>query len=148
MPNTDHARPGVQVAVYNSRQYDPTATIHTVDRRTATQIVLDNGHRYRVRDGSPVAADRSGRELLPYNDPAVVNARARAAAQDMSHRLEKLSRPGPQRAPWSQMDVATVKARLDEIAAVVDEARRAVGVIVSYSVTGTTPDQDCGETDE
>lgn len=139
--NTDFAQPGTVIAVYQDRLYgDATVTIRTVARRTANQIVLDNGDKYRVTDGLVVGDTAAGRQIRSYNDPTIVDARARQVAKAAVRALVEAAKPHPQKQPFDGMDLGQVRERLDQVAALVDQAVRDVGVIHSYFVTGTTPD--------
>lgn len=73
---------GGEVAVYITDTVAPPAVKRrTIARLTATQIVLDDDTRWRRKDRGPVGrqggvwATRS-EELLAFDDPKVVNARA------------------------------------------------------------------------
>lgn len=74
---------GRQVAVRDASHWNDRTTVHTVERLTATQIVLDNDARFR-RDTLHAVGAGLG-QLLPLNDPAVVRAR-------VNNRLERLRR--------------------------------------------------------
>jgi hypothetical protein len=140
MPNTDHAQPGTWVAVltgYAAGSY--RATVHTVDRRTATQIVLTNGDRFRIADGRIVGDAHSATELRPYNDRHVVDARVRGIARETTHEIDNYQRLERNRSPWEGMGADTVADRLNKIAAAVAFAVDAVAEIRRHQATGTTP---------
>lgn len=92
--DTSYATPGATVAVYDRRTIDgPWATVHTVARVTTTQIVLDNGTRWRRTDGKPVGyQDASGFHgpptLQPVNEPKVIGALARGAVLTAVERIK------------------------------------------------------------
>ncbi len=146
--NTDFAQPGTLVAVYDGHGSNATVSVHTVKRRTATQIVLDNGDKYRVSRGTRLGDDRRYQEIRPYNDPHVVDIRARQVAQTMASALIEAAKPHPQKQPFDGMDLFQVRERLDQLAAIVERARRDVGVIHTDFVNGTTPDPHTEEDED
>jgi len=56
----------VAVSLYTLSEY-PRYVLHTVQRITATQIILNNGVRYRKKNGWPLGVTY-GERLLPYTD--------------------------------------------------------------------------------
>ncbi len=138
--NTDFAQPGIQVAVLTDRLHGgSTVEIHTVERRTETQIVLDNGTRYRVRDGKPLGDIHSSREIRPYNDPRVVDVRARQIAQAVVKAITASASPHPQEAPFTRATLFPALNGLHEIAALVDAAILQVEDIRDNFLNDTIP---------
>ena len=84
---------GAQVAEYDTGGFDRgSVTFATVAKLTATQVVLDNGNRYRRRDLRSVKQRTSWSgyvELRAVDDQPVRDAVARRAIAGLSHRLEK-----------------------------------------------------------
>ncbi len=77
----DRIHEGAKVAVYDTSPHNERVAYATVQRVTATQIICDDGHRYRVRDLTRLNENRSafsGRtELRAPDDPRVAEAEAR-----------------------------------------------------------------------
>jgi hypothetical protein len=82
MSATDWAREGGQAALYDGGLAIPYAVSRRIVKITATQIVLDDGKRYRRSDGRRVGVDYSP-ELLPVDDPRVLAVRARKISSEL-----------------------------------------------------------------
>lgn len=89
-------KPGQRVAVYQHGAIEHVK-LATVERLTATQVVLDNGRRFR-KDGSEVGRSSRGvwsttwTELRPVDDPQVWAARARQAVAQLVYRIGEKQR--------------------------------------------------------
>lgn len=83
--------PGAKIAVLSfSMGVLSGARVHTVDRLTATQAVLSDDTRWRLKDLHPVGEARSGfstvsRVLVPLDDPRVIQARVKARLRNLHH---------------------------------------------------------------
>lgn len=112
--------PGAQVAQYTR----DTVTLTTVERLTATQIVLANGCRYRKdylrREVGDKDAWRS-RQLLPATDGRVRRALAGNALGNLVHDLDRLLRLRS-----STATPADLLALLDQARERLDSARATV----------------------
>ncbi len=117
MSSTGWVREGVQVAEFYQHWSNARATIATVERLTATQIILDNGNRYRRDNGKGVGDRRE--ELLPVDDYRVRNCIAAGVLSSLRHRVDEACKD-------HNGSVAAVLATLDEIARLVAEARAKV----------------------
>lgn len=136
MADTEYAQEGVQVAVVNTRAYDPTCTLHTVTRRTTTQIVLDNGERYSIKYGKPVGGRAEHKALRPTTDPTVVNILARAAGRAALDGLTAIAKP-PQHPAFDGRDLPQILADLWNMRGVVD---RAIGDVEALRQATGTPE--------
>ena len=118
--DTDWITEGARVAEYDRGHYGATARLTTVERFTATQIVLANGNRYR-RDTLRRVGDHYGSELLAVDDRRVVDTlvleRLRSAFYEIGKLLRSVSVRG---------GVEAALATLAEIERVVTEARTAI----------------------
>lgn len=84
---------GATVAELTSGSRMYRATFTTVERFTATQVVLANGNRYRLGGGELRRhVHTTTYVLLPLNDPRVVSARITATVERASHDVEDLMR--------------------------------------------------------
>lgn len=81
---------GAKVAVYDRGATGRVSSfqIRTVSRLLPTQIVLDNGSRFRRGDLYAVGESRA--KLLPLTDPDVVNARIQIRITNLRVNLSKL----------------------------------------------------------
>jgi hypothetical protein len=118
MTDTDWIHEGANVAEYNSRGYNITFALATIERLTTTQIVLDNGNRYR-RDTLTVVGDRYSNVLLPVNDQRVIDARARAELSEVETVVHRMTR-------GFTGGAEAVLAALDEIERAVAAARNTI----------------------
>lgn len=109
-----YAQPGVEVAIVDTRAYDPTCTVRTVKRRTATQIVLDNGDRYSVNTGRKVGKTYGPKKVRPVSDPTVVNMRARATARTALDEMTAVAKK-PQHPAFNRCDLGEVLQRLNDM---------------------------------
>lgn len=80
---------GAKVAVNETGHWRDSVRIHTVERLTATQIVLDNGTRV---DRATLYVRGKGGRLLALTDPTVTRARARRQIGELRHDLDTLLR--------------------------------------------------------
>lgn len=114
--------PGAQVAQYVS--VGDHVTLTTVERLTATQIVLANGSRYRKGYYRREVGDKDGwrrRQLLPITDERVRRALASGAMSNLVSELDKLLRVRSTTAT-----PADLLAKLDEAADRIAAARATV----------------------
>lgn len=121
--STDWIVDGVPIAEYT---YGRGANVTTVDRLTATQIVLANGHRYnRSTLQQTGKATRNAwstlTELLPVDDWRVQDAVARDELAKVGYAVD-----GARRQIGSRSGVADVLAALDTIDRAVAQARAAI----------------------
>jgi hypothetical protein len=117
----DWAKVGGKVARFtNSRP--PKATIATVERITATLIVLDDGSRWR-KDGRPLAKSGTWSQhstyLLPVGDQLVRDARAYTVLRNTAAKVNEAAN----RADATR---ASALRTLDEIERLVQRARSVV----------------------
>jgi hypothetical protein len=117
--DADWVTEGAHVAEYHWRSYEPTVTLTTAERLTATQIVLANGHRYRRDTLRPVGNHHGGSELLSAGEPRVRDALARAQLRSVSNKVGNLMRN-------HKGGVDAVLATLNEITEAVEAARSAI----------------------
>jgi hypothetical protein len=118
----DWIREGAHVAEYNRRGLGfASYTEAVIARVTATQIVLDNGGKYRIKDLRQVGAGfYRYPELVPLTDRRVRDAQASSAVNALRHQIDDL---------WKQSEARTVDSaveRLAEVEALVAEARAVV----------------------
>jgi hypothetical protein len=67
---------GARVAEYTDGRVDGTVTLATIDRLTATQVVLSNGNKYNRATLRQVGANRSGWRTPTLEDVASERVRA------------------------------------------------------------------------
>ncbi len=83
---------GAKVAVYDTSPHNERVDYATVERTTATQVICDDGHRYRVRDLTRLNESRgacSGRtELRALDDRHVVQTVARSQWREAIGRVK------------------------------------------------------------
>jgi hypothetical protein len=81
---------GERVALYSHGMFRRDVRYAVVERMTATQIVLDNGDRYRIKDLRKVGEDyyRSP-TMLPANHPDVLGVEARMLVEKVRREMEK-----------------------------------------------------------
>ncbi len=120
-PNTGWIQPGVPCALYHhSSNVEPgwRVKLHTIERITATQIVIDNGVRFRRDNLKVVGSPYSSTRLLPLDDPRVRNDLAHGRIRDIN--------------------AAMLRFRDDRTAAaeVLAELRRMVDVAIAESEPG------------
>lgn len=120
-PDQDWIQPGVKVAEFNHRGFEPNIiAITTIERLTPTQIVLTNGNRYNRAKLTRVGDDpyRSPK-LVSTDDQSVRDAQARRALRKVTntaHDLGRVVRGGED----------AVLVALDEIEQAVRAARQAI----------------------
>lgn len=113
---------GAEVAQYIS--VGDVTTLTTVERLTATQIVLANGRRYRKDYLRREVGDKDAwrtRVLLPVTDQRVRRALARGTMSELVHDLDQLLRVRSQTATPAEL-----LAKLDEAAERITAARATV----------------------
>lgn len=97
----DWVHPGAQVAMYgHGTGFGDPVSLTTVERLTATQIVLANGRRYRrdnLRRQLGTAGYRSA-HLMPATAPEVRRALARAAVDRLRDAVDDLLKRIPRNA--------------------------------------------------
>jgi hypothetical protein len=124
MTDTSWIAEGARVAEYTQYAIDAHVTLTTIERLTATQIVLANGNRYNREKLRPVGG--SGRtELLPATDSQVLGVLARRQIKLVGHVVHELTRNGAGRRVEEALSI------LDQIQVAVDEARRAIAAAVA-----------------
>ena len=111
--DTDWIAEGVPVAEYDGQYMDDHVTFTSVARLTATQIVCDNGNRYR-RDNLRQVSGRM--ELRHPADPRVRNCVARRTLSSLRYNIDRMCKDHDGR-------LAEVLATLDEIEEAVRTAR-------------------------
>lgn len=121
--DTSYATPGTTIAVYGKAIGGAYATVHTVARVTTTQIVLDNGTRWRRTDGKPVGyQDASGFHgpptLQPVSEPKVIGALARGAVLTAVERIKGVYSGGDR-----IQGLNTAATALEDIETAVDKLR-------------------------
>lgn len=93
---------GGQVAVYEHyTAVGDRVTVRRVERITATQVVLEDGARYRRADGQQVAARNPygpWSELRPLDDPQVRKVAAGQALSRLAQRVATLAEEMPRTA--------------------------------------------------
>lgn len=104
-------QPGDRVAVLSGAPYGGhRVDVATVERVTATQVVLEGGtRRFRRDDGREVGKQRQGgygmvAELRPLDDPQVRQLRAEQAVNGLVRRIER-ARDAHKREPLALLDV-------------------------------------------
>ena len=111
--------PGAVVGCLHTR-HDAVMTGGTIDRLTATLIVLTDGRRFRLRNGRSIHDDQY--RLVPLTDRTYRRAVARQTVDDLSYRLQQLLDVKPtdvEDAVQTLLDVETsvaaARARLVEL---------------------------------
>ena len=89
-------------------------SVRTVERVTATQIVLDTGSRFRI-DTLRGVGDNDG-SLSPLTDPSVIRALANRRLAALRYEIDRIVKD-------HDTDVMGVVAAIDEVAAAVAKAR-------------------------
>lgn len=103
-------QPGDRVAVLSTAPYGgDRVDLATVERVTATQVVLEGDRRFRRDDGREVGATRQGgygvvAELRPLDDPPVRQLRAEQAVTRLVRRIGA-ARDTHRREPLTALDV-------------------------------------------
>lgn len=111
---TDWATVGARVAVQYDGWGGSGVTIRTVERLTATQIVLDNGSRYRRDTGRVVGDGRSS--LAPLDDPKVRSELTAQRIRALRYKLDQLlgqHKPGNDPGPLLNNAEALIRATRD-----------------------------------
>lgn len=88
---------GDYAAELSSYAYESQVTLTTVERITATQIVLATGSRYRRDTGRQVGAQSAwerSTDLCRLDDPRVVTARVQAATRRLLRAVDQAARSG------------------------------------------------------
>lgn len=81
---------GQRVAVYQHRSFDPYVSFARVERLTTTQIALDNGDKYRIKNHRRVGDDYyASPELFELDAPEVVRARADRIMKNTARRVDE-----------------------------------------------------------
>jgi hypothetical protein len=117
MTDTGWIVEGAEVAKVTSHGVRATVMVVTIERITATQVVLSSGERYRRDTLRPVGKTDRGpyRELLPITHPKVINARVVGIAQAAKRNIDDLSVPG---AALNREDALEYLLKVQEIAGV------------------------------
>jgi hypothetical protein len=119
MTTTDWAVPGAKAAIYGGRGRTDNVAIVTIERLTATQIVIAGvSARYR-RDNLRQVGDHYGSELLPANDPRVLAVHEREAVD----RAVRRAKAGADKIRFPKNRAEAV-AMLTEASRAIDEALR------------------------
>lgn len=122
MTDIDWIREGARVAEYYIGN-NSSAALAVIDRITETQIVLDNGNRYRRDNLRKVGENRNAwsgfTKLLPVDDSQVRDALATCRLDALLRKLSKL----PRASIYTEVDVLTA---LDSIERVVIDTRNAI----------------------
>ena len=123
--NRDWIVPGAQVAQYSAS--DRLANLTTIEKLTATQIVLANGCRYRRDTLMEIGQDRWRRfELLPANHRRVRQVLASEEVSSLTHLLAELLRVRSASATPADM-----LAMLDQAAEKITAARQRVAELTA-----------------
>lgn len=117
MPYMSWAVEGAAVAEYRRTGIDGHVNLTTVERLTATQIVLANGNRYRRDNGQLVGDNRTC--LLPLTDSTVRDNIAVQALSRVRHAVWELGKD-------HSGGEAVVMAKLDQIEQLVAQARAVI----------------------
>jgi len=81
----------VQVGAKVASMGHTSLSITTVEKITATQIVLANGSRYSRNTGRKVGATAyDTHELLPVDHPRIRDRRIRAQIRQLGHKVDEL----------------------------------------------------------
>ncbi len=83
---------GDRVATVNSNYSGTSANTYTVERLTATQVVMCDKRSPRFRRDTGTAVGDTWCHLLPLNDPEVLSALQSMAARKASHGIAVLAR--------------------------------------------------------
>lgn len=120
--STDWIVEGAEVAEYTRRDLAyGLVTLTTIERVTATQIVLANGRRYNRARLRPVGGDYSV-ELRSAADPTVVGALAAKAACTLRASVDELFRNGRlTTGPDAQALMAAIQERVAAVQAELDQ---------------------------
>jgi len=99
-------------APYGGRRVDVT----TVERVTATQVVLEGGHRFRRDTGREVGSARQGgyrlvAELRNLDDPQVRQLRAEQAVNALVRRIGNVHKGSDPAAPLDFIEAETARVR-------------------------------------
>ena len=126
---TDWVTVGARVAEYTNSSPD-SVRLATVARVTASQVVLDNGSRYRRKDGREVGDSARGpwacrTDLRPLDDSQVRQARVRQVVAAVEAKVERIVKE----AKDIKADADSAWAALGRIELVVAAGRRALADI-------------------
>lgn len=100
---------GDKVAVVNSRSYyGAEVTLFTVERVTATLVIMEGGSRWYRNTGKQVASN-SWDKLRHPQDDAVINGLEEAETRRFKRRLEELAK-GPTTG-YAQMDTLILEVK-------------------------------------
>lgn len=96
MPTPDWLTVGAQVAEYTCGNI-PRVNRVTVERLTATQVILAGGKRYQLRTLRPVGETRRSAwspftELRPLTDSSVRDTLAEQTLRNLFHKVDTLTR--------------------------------------------------------
>lgn len=81
---------GERVALYDDWSYHGGVKFVTVERLTATQIVFDNGRRFRVKDLREVGDnDWRGPQIRRVDDPDVLRTQTRQIVREVAWKVSK-----------------------------------------------------------
>lgn len=124
-PDSAWLHKGAEVAIDGGSMWTSITFAH-IERLTATQIVLDNGRRFRLSsDHRELGASDSIRaKLMDPRDPYVVNHIARAMLKDFVREGTRITDGSG--ATIGTMDARAVRETLNDLADKLDAARKEI----------------------